>query len=43
MPVFSNSMTIAYDELALAAYVRSVTPTLGFQQYDSTTLADSSQ
>jgi hypothetical protein len=43
MPVFSNSTTIAYDELALAAYVRSVTPTLGFQQYDSTTLADSSQ
>lgn len=43
MPVFSNSTTIAYDELALAAYVRSVTPTLGFQQYDATTLADSSQ
>jgi len=42
MPVFSNATTIAYDELAIAAYVRSVAPTLGFQMYDSTTLADSS-
>ena len=33
MPVFSNSTTIAYDELALAAYVRSVTPTQSFIGY----------
>lgn len=42
MPVNANNTTILYDNFALAAYVRSASPTSTVAMLDSTTLADSS-
>lgn len=42
MPINANSTTVLYDNFALQAYLRSVTPTASVAMLDTTTLNDSS-
>lgn len=42
MPINANNTTVLYDDTALAAYLRSATPTFTAAMLDGTTLADSS-